>query len=138
MPSWWFSDEKCELNMALGASSELTIEAVRLALGASALRHEVITTNIANVSTPDYVRMKVSFDEQLASALAGAQASGMGAAEQLAGLRPTVEAAPEGGKVQIDTEMTAMSENSLRYHALTRGLSRYFSILDAIVSGGRG
>ncbi|MES2090449.1 MAG: flagellar basal body protein [Pseudomonadota bacterium] len=127
--------------MDLGNSSALTIESVKLALDASSMRQRVIADNIANVNSINHVRMRVVFEEKLAQALAAAQGAAEGAdvASMLADAQPEMEAVPgPQSKVELDSEMVKLSENSLRYHALTRGLSRYFSMASAIVSGGRG
>lgn len=127
--------------MDIGSSSSaLTIESVRLALDASSMRQRVIADNIANVNSPNHVRMQVVFEEKLAQALAAAQGSqSTDAASLLADAQPELETVPgPQAKVELDSEMVKLSENALRYHALTRGLSRYFSMASAIVSGGRG
>lgn len=126
--------------MDLGSSSALTIESVRLALDASSMRQRVIADNIANVNSVNHVRMRVVFEEKLAQALTAAQGSqSSDAVSMLADAQPELEAVPgPQTKVELDSEMVRLSENSLRYHALTRGLSRYFSLASAIVSGGRG
>lgn len=127
--------------MDMGSSSALTVESVRLALDASSMRQRVIADNIANVNSVNHVRMRVVFEEKLAQALASAQGSqdSSDAVSMLADAQPELEAMPgTQTKVELDSEMVRLSENSLRYHALTRGLSRYFSMASAIVSGGRG
>jgi flagellar basal-body rod protein FlgB len=126
--------------MDLGSTSALTVESVRLALGATGLRQRVIADNIANLNSPDHVRMKVVFEEQLAQALArmkGSAGQELSVAN-LAGIQ--AELAPDlgAGKVELDEEMAALSANSLRYHALTKGLSRYLSIANIVVSASRG
>jgi flagellar basal-body rod protein FlgB len=127
--------------MDIGSSSSaLTVESVRMALDASSMRQRVIADNIANVNSVNHVRMRVVFEDKMAQALASAQGSqDIDAASLLADARPELEAVPgPQTKVELDSEMVKLSENSLRYHALTRGLSRYFSMASAIVSGGRG
>lgn len=127
--------------MEISSSMAVTIESVRLALGASSLRQSLIADNIANVNTPDHVRMKVVFEQHLADALgrisdADSPAEALG---ELSGIEPEVtQASARGTKVELEQEMVALSANALRYHALTRGLSRYLSIAGAIASGSRG
>lgn len=127
--------------MDLGSTSALTIESVRLALNAASLRHKVIADNIANVNTVGHTRMRVEFEDALTQALAGAgdATSASDAIEQLRDARPElVQAAPSSTGVELDDEMVQLSENSLRYHALTRGLSRYLSIAGLIATGTKG
>ncbi len=129
--------------MEWGTSSALTVESVRLALGAASLRQRVIADNIANASSPDHVRMRVVFEARLADALASAR---MSAGDDIDAM-PTAldgvraEVLPEEGgsaKVELDDEMAQLSANSLRYHALTKGLSRYLSIAGAIAAASKG
>jgi flagellar basal-body rod protein FlgB len=131
--------------MDLGSSSALTIESVRLALGAAGMRQRVIADNIANVNSPDHVRMRVVFEERLAEAMssmrneASGESSGGPSLASLSGIQAEVE--PDntvGSKVELDEEMARLSANSLRYHALTKGLSRYLSIANIIASSSKG
>lgn len=131
--------------MDLGSSSALTIESVRLALGAAGLRQRVIADNIANVNSPDHVRMRVVFEERLAEALSSMRNEASGDSDgtrylaSLSGIQAEVE--PDytaGSKVELDEEMARLSANSLRYHALTKGLSRYLSIANIIASSSKG
>lgn len=128
--------------MEFGSSSALTVESVRLALGATGLRQRVIADNIANVNSPDHVRMRVVFEERLAQALASAKSASLDEASSvpsLDGVQPELE--PDfsaSRKVELDEEMANLSANSLRYHALTKGLSRYLSIANIIASSSKG
>ena len=51
------------------SSSQLSV--MEAALGASALRHKVISDNIANVNTPGFKKSEVSFEDQLDEVLNG-------------------------------------------------------------------
>jgi flagellar basal-body rod protein FlgB len=126
--------------MDTGSSSALTVESVRLALGASGLRQRVIADNIANVNSPDHVRMKVVFEEHLAQALAAMRSSSSDepTAGSLAEVQAELEPDYAPRKIELDDEMAAMSANSLRYHALTKGLSRYLSIANIVLSPSKG
>ncbi len=128
--------------MDSGTTSVMTIESVRLAMDAASLRHKVIADNIANVNTVGHTRMRVQFEESLAQALesAGSSSSISEALGQLREARPELVAVAPGNStgVELDDEMVQLSENSLRYHALTRGLSRYLSIASLIASGTKG
>jgi len=118
--------------------SALTVEAVRLALGATAQRQRVIAHNIANVDSRDHVRAKVVFEEQLAQALDAARQVGARDAAALSGVRPETEPDLSLGKVQLDDEVVSLSANSVRYQALSRGITRYLSIAGLIASATRG
>src|SRR4051812_35353868 len=49
--------------------SGVTTQLVSLALDASVLRHQAIANNIANGNNPGYAPIKVSFEDQLSSAI---------------------------------------------------------------------
>lgn len=126
--------------MELGISSMTTVESVRLALGAASMRHHAIADNIANVNSPDHVRMKVLFEDQLQQALSAVKTDrdASSVLATLSQVRPELVADNTNARVELDEEMAALSANSLKYHALTRGLSRYFSIANLVVSSSRG
>ena len=82
-------------------------------VNASALRHRVLSNNVANVNTPGYRRSDVSFEEQLAKEL---KRSGQ---VNLKRVRPEVltdnesPSRVDGNNVDIDQEMGRISKNSL-------------------------
>ena len=73
--------------------------------------------------------MRVVFEERLAQAMASAN---------LDGVQAEMEPDFTAGRVQLDEEMAQLSANSVRYHALSKGLSRYLSIASLIASSSRG
>lgn len=125
--------------MDAGSSTALTVESVRLALGATGMRQRVIADNIANADSPDHVRMRVVFEQQLSQALSAARMNGgVGGVAWLDGVQAEMEPDLTQGRVQLDEEVAQLSANSLRYQALSRGLSRYLSIASLIASATRG
>jgi flagellar basal-body rod protein FlgB len=98
------------------------IDQVSAALSLASLKHEVIASNIANRDTQGYQRLQVRFDAAMERANVMTQ--------------PTD---PNGDtQVSLEQDMVALSSNSAQYEALTRVLSRYFSIVSAITSNSRG
>lgn len=93
------------------------VSEVSAALSATSLRHQVIASNIANRDTQGYQRLQVQFDRAMGAVVA---------------LEPGNE------PPSIEQDLVALSANSTRYEALTRVLSRYFSIVNAIASYNRG
>lgn len=125
--------------MDAGSSTALTVESVRLALGATGMRQRVIADNIANADSPDHIRMRVVFEQQLSQALSAARMNGgVGGVGWLDGVQAEMEPDLTQGRVQLDEEVAQLSANSLRYQALSRGLSRYLSIASLIASATRG
>jgi flagellar basal-body rod protein FlgB len=95
-------------------------------LDAAELRHSVLSQNIANVNTPGYKRLDVSFEEALRDELAsGGSTSG-------SDVRPTVfeepglKARSDGNNVDIDRELGQLNKNSLLYETYSQVLSAYF------------
>lgn len=90
------------------------------ALDATALRHEAIASNLANLETPGYRRVDIAptFHTQLQRACASRDAA------QIASLKPALapdaSAVPnsrDGNTVNLESEMLQMNQNTLN-HAL--------------------
>lgn len=111
---------------------------LRLALDAASMRQQAIAHNIANVNTPGYQRIGVGFERQLASMTAALPRGAMPSLAQLIEVRPTVEhAGNAGGAVQLDREMTELSETVLHQQALLKALNRHFELLGLAVNEGK-
>jgi len=128
-----------------------TLDLIQRALDASALSHSAIANNIANVDTPGFKRSEVVFEEQLKTAMAAQD----GAPQQL-GLARTdprhiaLNAAPDlvtdstsslrndGNNVDIDTEVSLLAQNTVRYQTLAQITQHQFAqILDAITDNAK-
>ena len=92
--------------------------ATKKMLDATALRHEAIASNLANIETPNYKRLDVplSFSTQLQQALKDADHAG------IKGVKPKLEIDPaakpkglDGNTVQLERELEAMSQNFLAH-----------------------
>jgi flagellar basal-body rod protein FlgB len=120
---------------------------LKQALHACALRQEAIAHNIANVNTPGYRRIDVSFEEFLRAAQTTPlrttdprhiaipppqPASPQVTSDEGAPMRP------DGNTVDIDYEMAQLAENQIRFQALSQLISgRYQSLKTVITGGGR-
>lgn len=122
-------------------------------LDASSLRQRVLANNIANVDTPNFKRSDVSFEATLQSYLQGDGSS-------LSGIRTDARHIPIGvsttgpvpsgvaveetttslqnnnNNVDIDSEMSQLALNQIRYNALTQQMQSYFSVLRTSINGG--
>lgn len=94
--------------------------AAKKMLDATALRHEAIASNLANIETPHYRRLDVnpSFGEDLRQALAAKDST------RLSSLQPAisidanaVSSRRDGNTVELDTELINLNQNTLA-HAL--------------------
>lgn len=94
--------------------------AVKKMLDATALRHEAIASNLANIETPNYKRLDVpeNFAAQLQRAIGAKNVDQIGAIEPRLGVdtnAPTTRA--DGNTVQLESELAALNQNSVA-HAL--------------------
>lgn len=108
------------------------------ALDASAMRQEAVSTNIANVNTPEYKAKRVDFEQQLRKAVS----SGMDqthdkhfGANDLSTVTPTIREREgtmirdDGNNVDIDQEMAELSANTIYYNSLVTQLSAKYSMV---------
>jgi flagellar basal-body rod protein FlgB len=90
--------------------------AAKKMLDATALRHEAIASNLANIETPNYKRLDVnpSFTTELNQAIASNDP------DQLAAIQPKMEVDPtavaqssDGNTVNMETELANLQQNTL-------------------------
>lgn len=107
----------------------------------AAIRHQAISSNIANVNTPGYQRMDVSsnFEQAFSDAL-GRLSRGESVDDMPT---PTIETAkvqgparPDGNTVQLEQEMVAMAQNSAHYEFAGQMLAQHFQQLKYAITGG--
>lgn len=98
--------------------SQTNYSAVKKMLDATALRHEAIASNLANLETPGYRRVDVnpSFTAELRQAM-GARDSA-----QIGNLQPTLAVDPnaiargrDGNTVQLESELVKLNQNTLAH-----------------------
>jgi flagellar basal-body rod protein FlgB len=112
---------------------------IKLALDAAVLRHQAIAQNIANLQSEGYVPLRVSFEEELAQF----RRSGVHAGEvenALRDLKPQLvyaDRAPGPRPQDVDTELVALSENTIHYQVLLRALNRQMSIISEAMDEGK-
>lgn len=94
--------------------------AAKRMMDATALRHEAIASNIANLETPNYKRVDIndSFQQALASAVASKDSKSISNVPLSIVQDQTAMAANrDGNTVQLEKEMLALNQNTLA-HAL--------------------
>ncbi len=120
------------------------------ALEGSSLRHKVISNNIANINTPGYKRMEVSFEEELSSAATNSgNRSGMTLTHPKHLLPPAAVPNPnrihtventslrtDGNNVDIDAEMAAMTKNNIFYNTVAQRINGYYTNIKLAIKGG--
>lgn len=107
-------------------------------LDTTALRHEAISSNIANLETPGYKRVDIapSFNDELRRALGTHDASAISGLEprvQVDTLAPSV--GPDGNTVQVEDELMRMSENTMLHSLNAQTVSGMFDRLQLAITG---
>jgi flagellar basal-body rod protein FlgB len=114
---------------------------VAMALDAASLRQQALAMNIANASTEGYVPQRVDFEAQLEGARQSIRSKGSADPFTVAGVRAQLEPALDSNglprTVHLDAEVAKLSENSVQYQALIKGLNRHYHILSLAVSDGK-
>lgn len=105
-------------------------------LDLSALRHQIISTNLANVDTPGYrTRDLRPFAGEIEEAMAGDTLETLftPAAHEIGGLLER----PDGNNVSVERESLLLAQNQLRFTVAVAFLkSEFHTITEAINGGG--
>jgi len=127
------------------------MDVVQKAMDGSAFRHTAITNNIANVNTPGYKKLEVSFQDALSEALEQNQlelkknspkhlALKMSLDDpQLVQTRTNTQTTlrTDGNNVDVDIELAALAENNLYFNSLAQLLSSQISLLRQSITEGK-
>ncbi|MEM6645552.1 MAG: flagellar basal body protein [Bacteroidota bacterium] len=105
-----------------------TINLLRRAMLTYNMRTQTTASNLANLDTPGYERMGVSFEEALRDAR-----NGVTLFDQTEGLMPNVEV--DEGPPILEDEMMELSDTQMRVQLATRALSDKFSLLRTGITG---
>src|SRR5947209_842189 len=99
-------------------------------LDAASLRHAVIAHNLANVNTPNYHRLEVSFDAEVTHLSAGSAHGKPQVVE-------STDATPreDGNTVDMDLELATLNRNALLMSAATQILAMKMGQLRSAISG---
>jgi flagellar basal-body rod protein FlgB len=129
-----------QVSLLLDATSRI----LRNSLDASAWRERVIANNLANIETPNFQAQDVSFTEHLRAALKSVgDSEGTEAYAALEAVTPTLVQATDGtprldgNTVDIDAEMTKLTETSGLYDAVARMLQARLEMLRLVINEGR-
>ena len=123
--------------------SDVSSRALASALQASAARQRALADNIANVDTPGFIRRDLRFEEALGIAVETARRAPQRASDAFSGvsLAPARDwSAPvraDGNSVDIDREMIALAENTLRFQSATEALAAKVRMMRSAIQGAR-
>jgi flagellar basal-body rod protein FlgB len=112
--------------------SDNTIGVLQAALDGLMERQQVISDNVANLSTPGFTASKVDFETALRSAIAaGTAPSGNPAVVT----RTADPAKQNGNNVDIDGQTVGLAETELRYQAVIGAVNARFQLLRTSIEG---
>ena len=111
--------------MGLIDATQLTLEQ---AMSGAAARQQVLANNIANADTPNFKRSDLDFESQLTAALQNGPA-GLSSLTYTPETDTTSPVQADGNNVNIDTEMSDMSQNALDYETLVEVASARLKML---------
>ncbi len=129
--------------------SKTALPVISKSLDTAMLRSRVISNNIANISTPEYKRVEVSFEQELKKALNKSRLKGtmtnknhlsIGRKDisrlKATAYRPVDPTLPSGvNNVDIDMEMAKLAENQLMFNTGLRLKKDLSSILNSAITG---
>lgn len=118
--------------------------ALHVALRGLSLRQRIIADNVANNDTPGFKARTVRFEDQLRQALNGTPATRAPDGTALLQAVPPKVEVPENlvarmdqSSVDLDRELLAMTETTMRYNAVARAMSERLALYRTILSDGR-
>ncbi len=117
----------------------VTLSLTKMALDGASLRHQAISANIANATTPGHAPLRVSFESQLKQARERLDA-GESSAAVVADLAPQIESDSEaagGSAIALDVQAADMAQNVVHYQALLKGYGKRMSILAMAINEGK-
>ena len=124
--------------MIEGLFNQTNYVAAKKMLDATALRHEAIASNLANLETPRYKRVDVasSFAAELQQAVASKDSG------RIAGVQPQLAADPfampvrkDGNTVQLETELLKLNQNFMEHQLETQLVSGALLKLRLAITG---
>ncbi len=106
-------------------------------IDATEVRHRAISNNIANVNTPNYRRIDVEFEQQLARELSSQSDSAKTTitAKPEIVLTPGLTARADGNNVNIDHEIGQQSKNAMLQQTYVQLLSTYLDQMRLAITG---
>jgi flagellar basal-body rod protein FlgB len=128
--------------MSNGIVFDKTLQMIEDRLSLNSMNQKLISSNLANISTPGYRSKELSFETALRESLEDqvlqmvrSNSGHLAPDEPLQAIRnPEVV---ETGPVDLDTQMVALTKNSMEYQHMIGLLNKKFTMLKtAITEGG--
>jgi len=138
--------------MALDGIFNTTVDILGKSIDLRAKQQNLLSSNIANAETPNYVPKSLAFEDELQGALKSGGKRGQavtntrhiplkGAASRIGSVSGQVIETPspspgkDGNAVELENEMGKMMENQIMYNASVQLLSRQFGELRTAIKG---
>ncbi|HQT90472.1 MAG TPA: flagellar basal body rod protein FlgB [Candidatus Kryptobacter bacterium] len=105
-----------------------------------AVRNKAIANNIANIASPGYKRVDVSFQGELSKAIANSQ-NDVDLSQNVENVDPQIEVDRSGflasgaNNVNIDQEMADLAKNQLQFKLAARLMTDTFTLIDKSING---
>jgi flagellar basal-body rod protein FlgB len=128
--------------------SNSTFTAAKIALDGLSIRRDIIAQNIANVDTPNYLAQEVDFESTLQMALQSGESISMELTDEnhltsigetslfQGGTRQGGTLRADGNNVDIDLELTDLTETGIRYDAISRVVNQKYNLIKSLTTGG--
>ena len=126
------------------------LNGLKKALDGSTIKHNAIAHNIANINTPGYKKLEVSFQEQLKTALDRHKGVPLIKShpqhihqQTLSQVEPKISKDKstsirlDGNNVDLDQEMAKMAVNSLYYNSAVSQINKRIALIKHVISEGR-
>ncbi len=125
------------------------LQGMEKALDGSALRQKAIAANIANVDTPGYKSIEVSFADQLRDYLKKPgevvrlrtthqrhiQINNASTIKEFVIRQENTQVRNDGNNVDIDREIVKLTSNEIYYDAISRCINDEFNLLRKVIQG---
>ena len=105
-----------------------------------AVRNKAIANNIANIATPGYKRVDVSFQNELSNAIADSN-NDVDLSKNVEQVEPAIQIDGSGSlssganNVDIDQEMAELAKNQLQFKLAARLMSDTLNLMDKSING---
>lgn len=102
------------------------------------LRHQAISSNLANIETPGYRRIDIdtNFDSKLKQATESNNIDNIRNLKLSLSIDQNVRGVdPDGNNVKLDSELLAMNKNAMTYEFLTQYVSSSIKRINGVIEG---
>ncbi|KKO18275.1 MAG: flagellar basal body rod protein FlgB [Candidatus Brocadia sp.] len=109
-------------------------------LDVSAIKHKVIANNIANINTPGYKKMEVSFSDQLEKVLRDTSVDKFDTFQPkivIAEKEKNETVRNDGNNVDVDKEISSLMKNTLSYNIYSQLLAKKMELVKSAIENSR-